>query len=899
MVVTLLLAVLGGLIGSVMLQASGLVIGLAIGFLGSTLWHLLDRVAALETKVADLRSRPPATSPIVAPKEPPSTPVAAEPRRPEEHVTAEPIAVASAAAPQPTLEPEPAFSTMPPPQPTQRPPMPDPDWWLNSIKTWFTTGNVVAKVGVIVLFFGVAFLLKFVVDRGVLPIELRLAGVAVGGLVLFGVGWRLKHDSRPYALIIQGAGIGVLYLTVFAASKLYGFVPPAFAFFVMAALVGVSGALAVLQDAKGLAVFGMIGGFLAPVLMSTHSGNHVLLFSYYAVLNVGVLGIAWFKAWRELNLIGFVFTFVIGTLWGIQSYQPRHFSTTEPFLIGFFVLYVAIAVLFAHRQPPQLYGYVDGTLVFGVPVVAFALQHALVRDMEYGLAFSALGAGALYTVLATLLWKRRREGMRMLAEALLALGVVFGSLAIPLALDGRWTAAAWALEGVAFVWVGLRQQRLSVRSFGVLLQLGAGIFFLRALNDPTGAVPILNGWFLGCLIIGVAGLLSNLLYERYEEQLTTEEEVLAVPFLVWGLLWWVGGGATEIERHVARQDWVAAGLVFVAASAMVMGWLSVRLSWTSMRYPPIGLLPVMVLLGLASVGSHPFARWGSVAWGIGLAVQYHLLWRFDRDWPRSLTPVWHAATWWGLVALAIWEATWVVGRIEGLAMSWEFAAWGLIPCLMIAALVAWGERLRWPVQAHWSVYLGLGVGPIAIVIMCWSVVSWVRSGEADPLPYLPFLNPLDLTQLVALTVLLGWERRARNENLSVFQDIPRESLVPVVGAVVFLWFNAVLARTVHAWADVPFSAGALFGSNVFQATISIAWSAMALALMVGASRKQHRQVWRVGGVLLGLVVAKLFLIDLAGTGTIARIVSFVAVGLLMLLIGYWSPLPPRRREGAA
>ncbi|MFZ5875500.1 MAG: DUF2339 domain-containing protein [Nitrospirota bacterium] len=897
MVVTLFLTVLGGFIGSVMLQAPGMVIGLAVGYLGATLWHLQDRVASLETKLADRRARGPVTSPVVAPKASLSPPTAADTPQHEQRAPAEPVGVASPL--EKSTPTSASAATPPPPRPKPMPPLTDPEWLFDAIRTWFTSGNVVARVGVIVLFFGVAFLLKFVVDRGVLPIELRLVGVAVGGMVLFGVGWRIRHDRRPYGLIIQGAGIGVLYLTVFAASKLYGFFPPALAFFVMVALVGATGALAVLQDAKGLAVFGMIGGFLAPVLMSTASGNHVLLFSYYGVLNVGVLGIAWFKAWRELNLVGFVFTFVIATLWGVQSYQPRHFATTEPFLIGFFVLYVAVAVLFAHHQPPHLYGYVDGTLVFGVPVVAFALQHALVRDIEYGLALSALGASAVYIALATALWKRRREGMRMLAEAFLALGVVSGSLAIPLALDGRWTAAAWALEGAAFVWVGVRQQRWLVRGFGVLLQLGAGVFFLRAIGDPTGELPVLNGWYLGCVIIGVAGLFSSFFLERHRDRLTDEERIVAVPLLVWGLLWWVVGGAVEINRHVERQDWVSAGLVFLAASSGVMGWLSAKLSWTSMRYPPIGLLPAMILLGLASVGTHPFARWGSAAWAIGLSTQYHLMWRFDRDWPRELIPVWHAATWWGVVALAVWEAAWSVGRIEGLASSWEFAAWGLVPSLMIAALVVWGDRLRWPVQVHWSDYLGLGVGPVAVAMVCWSAVSWVQSGKADPLPYLPLLNPLDITQLTALSVLMLWEHQTRRHTLSVFADVPRERLMMTVGAVVFLWFNAVLARTVHAWADVPFSVDDLFRSNVFQATISIAWSIVALGLMVGANLKQHRPVWRVGGVLLGLVVAKLFLIDLAGTGTIARIISFVAVGLLMLLIGYWSPLPPRRREGAA
>jgi uncharacterized membrane protein len=83
----------------------------------------------------------------------------------------------------------------------------------------------------------------------------------------------------------------------------------------MVALVVCSSFLAVLQESKSLAVAGIIGGFLAPVLMSTGGGSHVMLFTYYALLNMGILGIAWFKSWRELNLLGFFFTFTIATLW--------------------------------------------------------------------------------------------------------------------------------------------------------------------------------------------------------------------------------------------------------------------------------------------------------------------------------------------------------------------------------------------------------------------------------------------------------------------------------------------------------------------------------------------------------------------------------------------------------
>jgi uncharacterized membrane protein len=150
---------------------------------------------------------------------------------------------------------------------------------------------------------------------------------------------------------------------------------------------------------------GAIGGFVAPLLCSSGNGDHVTLFTYYAILNAEIFAIAWFKAWRSLNLIGFVFTFVVATAWGALRYQPRHFDTTKPFLILFFLFFVDISVLYALRQPPRLKGLIDSTLIFGVPLVCFGLQIHLVKGFEFGLTYSSLALGSLYVVLATVLWR--------------------------------------------------------------------------------------------------------------------------------------------------------------------------------------------------------------------------------------------------------------------------------------------------------------------------------------------------------------------------------------------------------------------------------------------------------------------------------------------------------------
>src|SRR5690606_5844971 len=178
---------------------------------------------------------------------------------------------------------------------------------LAALTRWFTTGNVPVKVGVLLSVFGVGFLVKEAIDRNwiILPLELRLVLVALFGVALLVLGWRLRERNPVYAVSVQGGGIAMLYVTIYAAHAVYGLLPAVAAFMLLLAVTVAGATLAVLEDSRSLAVLGIVGGFLAPLLTSTDAGNHVVLFAYYALLDLAILGIAWFKAWRALNLLGF------------------------------------------------------------------------------------------------------------------------------------------------------------------------------------------------------------------------------------------------------------------------------------------------------------------------------------------------------------------------------------------------------------------------------------------------------------------------------------------------------------------------------------------------------------------------------------------------------------------
>jgi len=779
------------------------------------------------------------------------------------------------------------------------PPAPVPPSQPSALWNFFFGGNALVRCGVIVLFFGVSFLLKYASEHIEIPIEARLISVALGALAMLAIGWRLRLARPGYALIIQGGGVGLLYLTVFAAFRLYQLLPAGLVFALLVAMSVLSAMLAVLQDSRSLVAMGISGGFLAPILASTGAGSHMALFSFYALLNSGILIIAWFKAWRSLNLLGFAFTFVIGLTWGGRFYRPELFASTEPFLILFFLFYVAIAVLFALRQETSIKGPVDGTLVFGTPLVAFGLQTALVRDIEYGTAYSALALSGFYLLLAKLLFARLAAPLRLLVEAFIALGVVFGTLAIPLAFDGRWTAAAWALEGAAIVWVGVRQEKIVARGFGIFLQFAAGVAFFITAAEPRGALPVFNSFYLGGVLISAAALFSAWYLKRQRQRLRNEEVLVADALFFWGVLWWFGDGFEEISAYVRAEPLtrrfyrVHIVVLFVSISCALFSILRRRLKWDEALYPVMGLLPLMFALavGEAMRAAHPFEYFGSIAWPLAFAGHLWLLRRHEEEMPQVCW--WHAAGAWLAVALASWEvAWWITESIHG-GEAWRVIGWPLVSIALLAWLVGCKEPSLWPLSRHLRAYLVEGAVPLAAFLWLWMLhANFTSRGDAAPIPYLPLINPLDLTQFAALMALLGWCQRLRTEPWAPPLFKSGEVASVGLGSAAFLWVNGALLRSLHQWAGVPFGFESMMRSMLVQASLSIFWSLLALCLMLSATRLRLRPLWLTGAALMGVVVVKLFFVDLSNVGGIERIVSFIGVGLLMLLIGYVSPVPP-------
>ena len=532
-----------------------------------------------------------------------------------------------------------------------------------------------------------------------------------------------------------------------------------------------------------------------------------------------------------------------------------------------------------------------------MPLVGFTLQSALVRDFEYGQALSALAIAAVYIILAKVLWNKQREGMRLLTESYLALGVIFASLAIPFALDGHWTAASWALEGAGITWVGIRQKRLLPRVFGLLLQVGGAMAFLIGATDSYSELPILNSAYIGSLFIAVAGVFTGLQFYRHRQGLYEGEKGLHIVLLIWGLLWWFGAGLIEIDDHVSSQYEFNASLFFIAVSLCLSSMMGRGLKWQHFEYSGLFLLPAIMFFTFVGFvdgsNANPFADLGYISWITAFAVQYWLLYRLEEAWPAKLMSLWHAATMWVYTFVAAWFFSYVVSHLVPGLDKWGNIIWGLIPAIAIAKFLVIKDRFIWPIQKYQQAYLGWGLLPVVIYSAMWVLVTCFNKGDPSPIRYIPVFNPQDIAQLFSLLIIYEWLNQTRQGKLSGVVDLKPDVLIKILAGIAFIWLNSLVAHVVHYYMGVRYALEPMFESSLFQTSITIVWTVTAFAIMGLASRISQRKLWFIGASLLAAVVIKLFIIDLSDLGTVATIISFMSVGILMLVIGYITPVPPK------
>jgi len=445
---------------------------------------------------------PPKPAPVPTPPPPPVP----EPPKPQEKAAALARALDR---PEPVAPPAPKPVAAPPP----KPPTPRKEseferhakealakiWsWIvvgeefrpNNIAVEYAVATVwLVRSAVVLTLFALGFLVKYSHDRNLVPPELRITGIIVAGLAILAFGYKLSKSAR-YRLLglgLSGVGVVTLYFSIFAAASLYSLLSGVTAFALMILITVFAALLALRQNALLVALIAVTGGYATPVMLSTGEKRLPELFSYLLLIGAGSLFLAFYRNWRLLNIVAFVFNYALFFGAADKFFDPQQLADYRCVILfgsAYFVLFSLLPVCYSliHRLKITL---IETLLLFANTGLYFYLGISATQRALPGTKYAAA-----VTVFAALVFAvelffcfRVKVSDRNLYLTLLTLCTFSVSLSLPLLLSSSWLTAAWAIQAAAMLYLGVHSRSRVLVLLSYLLYVVAGFHALQVLGQ--------------------------------------------------------------------------------------------------------------------------------------------------------------------------------------------------------------------------------------------------------------------------------------------------------------------------------------------------------------------------------------------------------------------------------
>lgn len=405
--------------------------------------------------------------------------------------------------------------------------------------------NLFGKIGILVLVVGMGLFVKYAIDKNWINEVFRtVLGFVVGGGLLV-LSQRLKNTYRTFSSLLAGGAFAIFYVTVAMAYHYYGLFSQTAAFVILVVLTVLMSLLSVVYNRRELAVIGLVGGFIAPFLVSNGMGNYLVLFTYLTILNVGMFGLSLYKKWGELPVIGFVATYVIMLGYSLvadldiagnmQLIQLLLFST----LFYLIFLLPVVSVLRTDNKKanqPLMMIVVLNNFIY----LYFALWYLHELHLPYNIKGAFTMFIALVNVCLAYMIRGKKSETGYLFTALVGMFLTFISISIPIQLEGSFITLLWATEMVVVLWLFIKFRQPVYAYFTQLLLFLTVVSFLMDVEDvlTDGFVqPLLwNGTFATGIFTGLAFGVFVWLMEREKVFFTQTSNLKYIPFSVISLL---------------------------------------------------------------------------------------------------------------------------------------------------------------------------------------------------------------------------------------------------------------------------------------------------------------------------------------------------------------------------
>jgi uncharacterized membrane protein len=397
----------------------------------------------------------------------------------------------------------------------------------NSDLEKFIGENLISKIGIGILVIAIGFFVKYAIDKNWVGETGRVGiGVLCGG-ILIALAHRMRNSYRAFSSVLAGGGLAALYFTITLAYRQFHLFSQPTSFAVMIAITAFAAVLSLLYNKQELAVIALVGGFTSPLLVSSGSGNYITLFSYLAVLNIGILVMAWYKSWRLLNLLAFVFTVLFFGTWLLFNADmdaPSVARNAFIFATIFYLLFFAINIAHNIKERKQFIASDFGILLANT-VLFFSVGIYCMKGTWWegyrGFFSAALG---LFNLAASYFFFRKQKVDTNILYLLIGITLSFVSLTAPLQLHGNHITLFWATEAVLLYWLFTKSKivLIEIASLIVWILMIASLLWDWAAiyGEVTEQLPILaNRGFVTTLFSALATGLLGFIHSKWNQAL--------------------------------------------------------------------------------------------------------------------------------------------------------------------------------------------------------------------------------------------------------------------------------------------------------------------------------------------------------------------------------------------
>ncbi len=320
----------------------------------------------------------------------------------------------------------------------------------------FIGENLINKIGIAITVIGVAIGAKYSIEHELISPLTRIILGYLTGIGLLGIGIKLKKKYESYSAVLVSGAIAIMYFITYYAYSFYDLIPQAFAFALMVFFTAFAVVAAINYNRQVIAHIGLVGAYAVPFLLSEGSEDVTILFSYMAIINIGILIISFKKYWKSLYYSSFALTWLMFLLWYVSKYSTNeHFGLALAFLSIFFATFY-LTFLGYKLLKKEKFEIDDILLLLANSFVFFGVGYAILSTHQKGeqlLGLFTLCNAIVHFIVSAVIYKQKLTDKNLL-NLVSGLVLVFITIAIPVQLDGNWVTLLWVGEAALLFWIG-------------------------------------------------------------------------------------------------------------------------------------------------------------------------------------------------------------------------------------------------------------------------------------------------------------------------------------------------------------------------------------------------------------------------------------------------------------